>query len=233
MTESTAPTTEQIRETFERDGIVILPGYLLPEEVRDVDAHLDTLLADTEKEFCPKAYREAFDTWVKVWPTQGVEACEKLWSNPKITEATRAVLGDDYELDAQGAFCTPRGCGQAWHQDSYSDEPGQFVLNRIVFTRDYSSAQGELVYVPGSNKGGDLPAGDNYEPIEGEHRVAPSTGTLVLMSSRCFHQVSKNQTDSPRIQVNSRVRPTSAAEDLCKHAIFRTGRWDFSKMRKW
>ncbi|MFW6039097.1 MAG: phytanoyl-CoA dioxygenase family protein [bacterium] len=229
----TEPTDAQLHETFNEQGIVILPGYLSGDVVREVDAYLQTLLADTEKGFGNPAYGETFDTWVKVWPIGGVEACERLWAEPRITEATRAVLGEDYTLDAQSAFCTPAGCGQAWHQDSWSSEPDQFVLNRIVFTRDYTPAQGELVYVPGSHRMGNLPPGGNFEPIEREQRVAPTAGTLVLMNSRCFHQVSKNQSDAPRIQVNSRVRPSRAAADLCRYAIFRTGRWDFRQMCKW
>lgn len=143
------------------------------------------------------------------------------------------LTGPGATIGGIGSWVTSRGCGQARHQDSWSDDPALFVLNRIVFTRDYDAAQGQLLVVTGSHRRGDLPAGEPYEPLPGQVALTPRANCAVFLHTRTFHCVSKNATERPRIQFNRRVVPHGVPTDLTARARFRNGTWDFNKQAAW
>lgn len=63
--------------------------------------------------------------------------------------------------------------------------------------------------------------------MAGELALAPTAGTLVLMSTYCWHRVTLNRTPRPRVSVNYRVRPQGTPEGLTAVANFRNGVYDF------
>ena len=113
------------------------------------------------------------------------------------------------------------------------DEPGQFVLDRMLFTRDVEPDQGALYWLPSGHTRGDLPPGGNHDPLPGEASHLPEAGTLIVMHSRCPRRVAVNRSRRPRIHLEARVEPAGARADLCDYAVFRTGTWCFSEAAPW
>jgi ectoine hydroxylase-related dioxygenase (phytanoyl-CoA dioxygenase family) len=142
-----------------------------------------------------------------------------------LKEATEAALGGEFIEEYLLVQVTRQGTGQAWHQDS--SDPKKFALNRLIYTRDIAPESGQIVVVPGSIHRGKIPAGGHQDPISGELAVAPTAGTLVLMSTYCWHRVTLNQLPVPRFSVNYRARPKDAPEGLTAVANFRNGVYDF------
>lgn len=227
--------TSTVAETFRRDGIVAVEGLLPDSAITSADAVAERFL--TELDDKPWAaggdYCERFDIWTKVFSQIDDAAVVALFDDPAMQQVTEALAGPGAVAGGIGSWVTPKGCGQAWHQDSWSDDPALFILNRIVFTRDMAPEQGRLVAVPGSHRQGDLPSGEPYEPLPGQCALAPRANTTVFLHTRTFHCVEKNQTDSPRIQFNRRVVPDGVPNDLTSRARFRNGTWDFARAAPW
>jgi hypothetical protein len=219
----------EIVETFWRDGIVILEQFYEPRIMTELALAFEQLVnSDPSRPFGGGPdYARLRETRVRVWPGKDVPLCEQVMTDSRLDVITKSICGDDMLRLGISIFSTPRGCGQAWHQDSSGHRPEHFELNRIVFPSNVAAEQGELHFVPGSHTGPDLPPGGNYDPLPGERSVAPKAGTLVLMHTRCFHRVGINQTDKPRTQCNSRTRPAGAPDGLTGLPVFRTGKWNF------
>lgn len=226
---------QEVAAAFERDGVIAVRNLLPEEAVLQADGVADDLLATVNDQpwAAGEAYCERFDIWTKVFG--GIEQAEvvALFDNEPMRQISAALAGAGAVAGRIGSWVTPPGCGQAWHQDSSSTTPGHFVLNRIAFTRDYDAGQGDLLFVPGSHRGGDLPAGQPFEPLDEQVALAPVANTVVFLHTRTFHCVTKNTTDQPRIQFNRRVVPAGVPADLTSRARFRNGTWDFSKQAPW
>jgi hypothetical protein len=217
-----------LQARFKQDGVVIIPDFFKADELAEMNAVIDTLLK------IPKAASKCSDFYVKNYQTEvdglGVKASEhpaftSFQSHPRMKEATVAALGGEFIDEYLLVQVTRQGTGQAWHQDS--SDPVNFVLNRLIYTRDIAPENGQIVVVPGSIHRGRIPSGGHQDSIPGEVALAPKAGTLVLMSTYCWHRVTLNTTATPRVSVNYRVRPKSAPEGLTALPNFRNGTYDF------
>jgi ectoine hydroxylase-related dioxygenase (phytanoyl-CoA dioxygenase family) len=228
---------DKLKQTFERDGAVVIHHFFTADELASVNRQLDAYAAQPREENAAVGRDKTFAkyktdtlTWTPV--EHGVESFIVLRNHPKLHAVTAALLGEDYLDSTSLAMLTVTGTGQAWHQDTASQNPGEFTVNRLVYSRDTSTAAGGIVYVPGSHLLQDIPPGGAQEPIPGEVSLAPSAGTLVFLHSRCYHRVTVNQTSEPRFSINFRVRPASAPADLNRIGIYRNGKWDFASNRE-
>lgn len=224
-----------VAATFARDGIVVLPGFFSPEECVGANEFLDRCEqeADDRPFRNPADYAERFATRVKGWTGIDDPGALALADHERLAAVTTELLGSEFHsIYGTFAFGTPRGCSQGWHQDTASTNPREFCLNRLIYPRSIGAAQGDLFSVPGSHVM-DLPSGGNEDYIEGQERIAPTAGTVVLMHSRCFHRVGPNQTDDMRFMLNCRVQPRDAPLDLTDFARFRSGTWQHSAAAPW
>jgi hypothetical protein len=226
---NTALDPNVIAQQFATDGIVIMPGFFPLDQMRELAAELDAVVAaDPDRPFGGgEEYARQRATRVRVWSGKDRPQVQRAMSDPRLAQITLAIVGPGYLLGGEGIFSTPNGCGQAWHQDTRSRLPDHYELNRIVFPSDVSPEQGALVFVPGSHRGPDLPPGGHLDPLPGQRSALPGAGTVVLMHTRCFHAVETNRSTKNRTQCNSRVRPATTPEGLGNTPLFRTGPWDF------
>lgn len=173
---------------------------------------------------------KAFECDVIAWDPvrEGHPAFAPLMEDSSLREATEAVIGDDFHTSTSLVmFSVGRGRGQAWHQDCPSDDSGLFNLNRLLYTQDVGEENGCIVVVPGSHKAGRIPPGGHQEPIDGEVRLSPKAGTLVLLHGHVYHRVTPNHTDQPRLSVNLRAYPHGVSEDVTCIGVYRNGTVDF------
>jgi hypothetical protein len=73
----------------------------------------------------------------------------------------------------------------------------------------------------------------NHGAIDGEVRLLPTAGTLVLMHTRCYHRVDTNHTDVPRVMLNTRATARDARDDLCRYPVFVSQTWDHATGEPW
>eukprot|EP01051_Picozoa_sp_SAG22_P008032 SAG22_NODE_591_length_8819_cov_3.667737_3_plen_289_part_00 len=247
---SPAPSgTASIAEEFARAGVVVLPNFFSATELAPVRAAFAGLLADTPIDASTAVsrgahkgrYKALFETELVSLSAQlagsqpAREAVETLLASQRLHAATATVLGGNgYSRVGLLAFAYGKGMGHGWHQDSGSDEPGQFVLNRLVYFQGIEADQGHLHYVPCSQTRhlADDP-GPNHGPIRGEAALLPAAGTLVLMHTRCYHRVGTNTLDQPRVMLNSRVAPPGAAKEVTRYPVFRSQTWDHTTGLPW
>ena len=227
---------DSIVDTFERDGIVVLQDMLPEHWVSAADCVADRLLTrlDERPWAAGEEYCQRFDIWTKIFGNLESEPeVLVLFENEVIQTVTNKLARIGSTAGSIGSWVTSGGCGQAWHQDSWSSAPNLFILNRIVFTRNYTPEHGQLLVVPGSHRYGDLPTGDPYESLPNQVAFTLSANTAVFLHSRTYHCVTKNATNEPRIQFNRRVVPNGVPADLTSRARFRNGTWDFSIQSPW
>jgi hypothetical protein len=183
--------------------------------------------------------KELFETWMISLPlrTEEPAACAMLLEDPRLASLTEALIGTEYRQDAPMSF------GYSCGMQHGCMEPGQFHINRIVYTKAVAQEQGGLFYVPGSvdslltgtpgpnhgNIEGEVSTHSTSEsranpcldsetvPLHpGQVELLPTPGTLVMMSTRCYHRVGVNRTKSPRVMVNTRAQPNTSSPDLCR-----------------
>lgn len=223
----------ELKETFERDGGIILPGFFSVAELIAVNRQLDAYAAEPVKqrssEFQQKTYTDT-QTWNPV--ESGVACFVELMNHPTLRAVTEALIGPGYQPQGSLVMLTRKGKAQAWHQDTASTNSSEFIVNRLIYPRDTSRAAGGLVFVPGSHRHGEIPSGGPQDSIPGERLVEPRAGTLALVHSRCFHRVTPNETNEPRFSINFRVRPASAPDGLTSVGVYRTAKWDFQQGRQ-
>lgn len=185
--------------------------------------HLDGRPRAAGEEYCQR-----FDIWTKIFGNLESEPdVLVLFENEIIQTVTNKLSG------GIGSWVTTGGCRQALHQDSWSSAPNLFILNRIVFTRNYTPEHGQLLVVPGSHRDGHLPLGNPYESLPNRAAYTLSANTTVFLHSRTYHCVTKKATNELRIQFNRRVVPNGGPADLTSRARFRNGTWDFSTQTPW
>lgn len=221
--------SDEVRERLRRDGVLIFPDFFKSDEMAEMNTVIDGLLARPPSTGTQQKshYVETYQTDVQGLGQEAAKhpAFQTFQHHPRLNEVTSAALGGGYLDEYLLVQVTRQGTGQAWHQDSH--DPKNFVLNRLIYTRDIAPEKGQIVVVPGSIHRGKIPPGGHQESMAGEVAVAPKAGTLVLMSTYCWHRVTINQTPRPRVSVNYRCRPLGAPEGLTAVANFRNGVYDF------
>ncbi len=220
----------ELSRQLDRDGAVIIPNFFTAEELAAANRQLDAYGAEpvTQRttDFQKKTYTDT-QTWQPV--ETGVPCFVALRNHRCLCVLTEALVGDSYQHQESLVMLTRKGKAQAWHQDTASEDAGEFIINRIIYTRDTPRAAGALVFVPGSHRRGQIPTGGPQDPIPGEVVIEPKAGTVAFVHSRCFHRVTPNETDLPRFSINFRVRPASAPAGLTAVGVYRTVKWDFQQ----
>jgi ectoine hydroxylase len=231
-----------IHDTFERDGIVVLPDFLDPDDCRKINDELDRHYEKKLRELAGRSDRPAnFDkygveviSWHPLRENNAVFA--ELRNNAQLAQVTTACIGEDFTVSLPEGpppeclvmLSKSGGNGQAWHQDCPVENATHFNLNRLFYTRDIDVDDGAVVVVPGSHRMGRIPPGDGHESFEGERVLAPKAGTLILLSGHVYHRVTPNISGKLRISVNYRTYGKDVPRNICGIAVYRNGAYDFT-----
>ena len=220
---------ERLAATFAVHGVVVLPEFFTSSEMAEVQADLDAWIQSPDAQEAKSA--PGFDRhqtrsigWLPI--VEGCLSFEQLRDHPRMAAVTKAIIGNGAVDGACMIRLSRTGHQQAWHQDSNCEEPDQFLVNRLLYLWDVDPQSGSLMCVPGSHRAGRIPPGDPDGPIAGEVALAPRSGTLVLVHSRCYHRVTCNTTNQIRVSVNFRVSPSGVRDDVNRYGVYRTGTYD-------
>jgi ectoine hydroxylase-related dioxygenase (phytanoyl-CoA dioxygenase family) len=148
----------ELKQTFDRDGAVILPDFFSAEELAEINCQLDAYAAEpaTERttEFLKKTYTDV-QSWAPV--ENGISCFVELSNHPRLRLVTEELVGKEHQVHQSLVMLTRKGKAQAWHQDTASDKETEFIVNRLIYSRDTPRAAGALVFVPGSHRQGQIP----------------------------------------------------------------------------
>jgi ectoine hydroxylase len=149
--------------TFERDGLLVLPGLFSAEEVEVLRARLPGIHAQDT----PANIREKDSKQVRT--AMGLhlrdEVYAKLVRHPRLVEPAMQILGEplyvqQVKVNVKAAFC---GEPWQWHYDfathhSEDGVPRPLALNLHVFLDDVNEFNGPLYFIRGSHKAATPPA---------------------------------------------------------------------------
>ena len=202
------PTPELLAQ-YNRDGFLVLPDVLSPDEVTTLRNSLERVF----NQHCPEA--DVFrmqDIWRPKLFEYG-EEFEQLIDHPGIADFAEAVLGPDYHMIANtGLKTSPGKTITFWHLDDACRFPlpegvkldpritmPTFVINMNYYLCDVDEELGPTQFIPGSHRAGRAPRPEdndaNGNPVfEGNTMVssAGKAGTLVLWNDQMWHRGGPN-----------------------------------------
>lgn len=229
---------DQIAEEFTRNGFVVFPDFLSQRELDEINRELHAHYKDVGIDSNAPAFRNRranlskYECDVISWNPvgEGNQVFIDLMNHPRLIEVTEDCIGMGFQATASLVMLSIiQGKGQAWHQDCPCKDPSKFNLNRLFYTEDVTEENGAVVVVPGSHKRGLIPEGGHQESMEGELALTPGAGTLVLLSGLCYHRVTPNRTQRPRISVNFRAYSKDTPPAICGVGVYRNGAYDFRR----
>lgn len=232
----------ELRHRFDRDGVVVMTGFLTEAQMiplrRELDAHYAPLAATAATSHNGAGVLERFECDVMVWaPLKDSNAAFMALNEMReLAEVTEALLGTGYSTNPNGLvmYSVGGGRGQAWHQDCPPEGPEskEFNLNRLIYTDDVELADGAIVFVPGSHRSGRIPSGGHQEPIDGEIALEPRAGTVIFLHGHVYHRVTPNLNMKPRTSINLRAYPAGTNPDVNCIGVYRNGDVNFCETFK-
>lgn len=188
MTTTTARANRDVAR-FEAEGYVVLDELLTREEAADLYDRFDALAPAGVS----GARASANERRLLQDP-----AFFAVLRRPRLLEAVRAVLGDDYQLLAYDSLETaPGGGGRDWHADFSAGIAATLVANCGIYLTDMTDETGPLYVVPGSHRSGGQPP-EGAPSLEGEVGVPLTAGSAVLFDAQLWHTGSGNRSGRPR-----------------------------------
>jgi len=198
-------------EQFHRDGFLVVPDALGPEQVHALAAGLQRAFASPSDE---AALYHMPDMWRPKMFERGREF-EDVIDNPGVIDLIEAIVGADCHIIAASALRTAPGTGISfWHADDAvrfprpADVPLDpriampcFIVNLNYYLCDVDEELGPTQFVPGSHRSGRQPRDpEDYasadSPIyEGRGVVSAlgKAGTCVLWHDQVWHRGAVNR----------------------------------------
>ncbi|MEM1174835.1 MAG: phytanoyl-CoA dioxygenase family protein [Pseudomonadota bacterium] len=220
-----------LAQQFWRDGYLVLDNFFLREPMDELDQLIRQHFGDDPAFWHNDEFLSESKTEVIPWFPQnaGPSAFDSVDHHEQLQTLTAAILGEGWHRDYCMVMFSKQGtAGQAWHQDCPPDDPEQFNLNRLVYTRDIlDEIGGQTVVVPGSHRAGELPVGDPGGHFDDEVVLRPKRGTLVLLHGHTYHRVLPI-TGEYRFSTNYRAASPAAREGITDVCVYRNMRYRFS-----
>jgi ectoine hydroxylase-related dioxygenase (phytanoyl-CoA dioxygenase family) len=196
----------QLAERIRLIGYAVLPGGLSAEDVADLGARLDRVMARQVEEFGSDRLAAVGDALTARCPLAYDEAFVGLASHRDVLALCRELLGEYVVLTQQNGVINPPH--QAHTQLSYHrDLPYQhFVSSRplaisALFCIDpFRIETGATTVIPGSHRMEAFPSDQVAASLDTS--VTADPGSFIVFDSMLFHRAGANRSDRPRRAVN-------------------------------
>lgn len=196
--------TEAEQRQLEREGYVVLPGFM--------DAKLlEALIERTEELYAKEGERAGAEFKLEAGSRRLAnlldkgEVFQRVVAEPRILEYVKAALGPDFKLSSLNArsvnphwdHCQPLHCDMG----ALPDARGYWVCNTLWMLDDFTAENGALRFIPGSHRSGKLPQDVLADPeaLHPEQTLATGkAGTVVVTNAHLWHGGTANHTAAPR-----------------------------------
>lgn len=198
-----AIATDQ-REALEREGYLVLPGFMSPDMLQELRTRVEELF-ELEGENAGSEFRQEPGSRRLANLVAKGEVFERIVTMPEILEYLGMVLGPSFKLSSLNArSANPNSDSlQPLHADvgAIPDDRGYWVCNTVWMLDDFTEQNGALRVVPGSHRLRRLPQHeltDLRATHPDEKLVTGKAGTVVVMNAHMWHGGTANTTDAPR-----------------------------------
>ncbi len=222
--------SEAEKEQLSRDGYLPLPDILTMEQVHQLGARADELVAE-----------EGAAAGLEVHQETGADRLSDLinkdprydvcFTHPRVLAAIWHVLGADFRLSSLNFRAALPGSGlQALHQDWREPvAPGDYqVCNSIWLLDDFSAENGATRVVPGSQRSGVMPQdalADPMAPHPDQRLLEAPAGTVVIFNSHTWHGGTFNNSDKRRRALHSCFCRREQPQQLDQQRYLRKSTW--------
>ena len=213
-----------------RDGYLPLPNILTPEQVYQLGARADELVAAEGEAAGLEVHQETgadrLSDLINKDPRYDV-----CFTHPRVLAAIWQVLGADFRLSSLNFRAALPGSGlQPLHVDwTEAATPGEyFVCNSIWLLDDFSAANGATRVVPGSQRSGMLPQDaleDPQAPHPQQQLLEAPAGTVVIFNSHTWHGGTFNGSGKRRRALHSYFCRRDQEQQLDQQRYLRETTW--------
>jgi ectoine hydroxylase-related dioxygenase (phytanoyl-CoA dioxygenase family) len=187
-------------------GYLTLEGFMDPAMLGAMRGRVEELFASEGDEAGAEFKQEPGTRRLANLVNKG-EVFERMIAMPEILECMAHVLGPRFKLSSLNArSANPNtACRQPLHADSaaVADERGYWVCNSVWMLDDFTTENGAIRMIPGSQAWRRLPPQETYSVQPGEELVTGRAGTVVIMNAHMWHGATDNNTDRPRRAVHA------------------------------
>ncbi len=203
------PDLQQAKRELDERGFVVLPGFIDPTWLNDLQRATESLFdlegAEAGSEFKTETGSRRLANLVN----KG-EVFQRVVAEPRLLSFIELVLGDEFKLSSLNArSANPHNkVSQPLHADmgAIADEQGYWVCNSVWMLDDFTEENGPIRVVPGSHRWKQLPQDAMEAPTDShpdEEIITGPAGTVVIMNAHAWHGGTANRTDFPRTALHA------------------------------
>jgi phytanoyl-CoA hydroxylase len=150
--------SEALVETYQENGYVVIERFFEPDEVTQVTAAIDEVLATDDLESVAEVEPQDASTARRIWsPTKRHPAFEAMSAHPRLLDAIEQLIGPDILFHYSKLHLkAPRvGSVVEWHQDfSYYPHTNTDLVTALIYLDDATRKNACIQVAPGSHKHG-------------------------------------------------------------------------------
>lgn len=191
-------------ETLERDGYVMLAGFVDAETLAELRDCVEELFAEEGDQAGSEFKQEPGCRRLANLVNKGGVFCRVL-ADRRMLDLVGRVLGPDFKLSSFNfRSANPHSAeAQPLHADmgAVADERGYWVCNVLLMLDDFTLENGATRVVPGTHRLGKLPQqlmADPLAPHPDEVLITGAAGTAIVYNAHLWHGGTANRTDLPR-----------------------------------
>lgn len=185
-------------------GYVVLPDFMRGEQAAALKRRIEELFTQegdrAGSEFKPEAGSRRLANLADKDAIFRQAMCDE-----RLLEYIACVLGAEFKLSSLNARSADpqNGITQPLHADmsAVADERGYWVCNSVWMLDDFTTENGAIRVVPGTQRLRQLPQDaldDPTAPHPDEQLLTGRAGTVVIMNAHLWHGALPNRTDRPR-----------------------------------
>lgn len=196
--------TQEDQDRLDRDGYLVLEDFTGERLLNALRERIGELFL-MEGERAGAEFKQEEQTLRLANLVDKGEIFEQVIAVPEILERVGHILGPEFKLSSLNVrSANPHSTWvQPLHADmgALPDEKGYWVANTVWMLDDFTTENGAIRMILGSQKWGRLPQDvlpDPMAPHPQEILLTGKAGTVVVMNAHMWHGGTANRTDKPR-----------------------------------
>jgi len=192
------------RQQLDDKGYIVLRNLIDGQLLAALRARIEELFAQEGAAAGSEFKQEANAQRLANLVNKG-EIFQRVIETPQVLECMEHVLGARFKLSSLNVRSADpfSDCSQPLHADSGAvpDERGYWVCNSVWMLDDFTTENGAIRMVPGSQRWRRLPQdalADLVAPHPGEELLTGAAGTVVVMNAHMWHGATANRTRRKR-----------------------------------